>query len=483
MKRIIMAGVAALAITGGAFPAAYADEGDNGAATDADRARAFEIFRTVISMRTSEGHGLVPQMAAYLADEFKAAGFSEEDIHILPKDETAALVVRYRGDGSSGKKPILFMAHMDVVDARPEDWELNPFELTEQDGYFFGRGVTDNKYGVTNLTQTFIRLKEEGFVPTRDLVIAFSGDEETGMATTKMLANDRKDLTDAEYALNADGGGGSLTVDGKPISYGVQAGEKTYATYFITAHNPGGHSSAPRKDNAIYDLVHALSKIEKLEFPAMSNPITLAAFADMGPQIGGDLGEAMVKFSENPKNKKAADVIAANPAYVGMTRTTCVATMLDAGHAENALPQTAKATVNCRIFPGVDVAEVRQTLIDTIADETLDVVVDGEPTVSPVSEMRDDVVAAVSKAVHARYPGMKIGAYQSSGGTDGMHFRNAGVPTLAMSAIFMNEEDSYAHGLNERIPVKSFYDGLDHWMIIIKDLAGPKPAADQSAAD
>lgn len=446
------------------------------AASPDEQATAREMFAKMIALRTAEGHGKTPALAAYLAGELKAAGFASEDIHILPKGETAALVVRYRGDGSSGKKPILFLGHMDVVDARPEDWELNPFELAEKDGYFFGRGVTDNKYGVMNLTQTFIRLKKEGFVPTRDLVLAFSGDEESGMVTTKMLAFERKDLTDAEFALNSDAGGGALAPDGRPVGYGVQAAEKTYATFEITARNQGGHSSQPRADNAIYDIAEALLRVRALEFPVMWNSITLGDFAARGPALGGELGEAMTAFAENPKNKKAAKILAGDPMTRSMTRTTCVATMLAAGHAENALPQRAKATVNCRIFPGVEVETVRLALAEAIANPSLEIQPINEPTASPASEMRDDVTAAVSKAVHARYPGLPIGAYQESGGTDGKQFRAAGVPTLAVSAIFMRNEDMFAHGLNERLPVSSFYDGLDHWMIIMKELAGPGPA-------
>jgi acetylornithine deacetylase/succinyl-diaminopimelate desuccinylase-like protein len=466
MKRLLMAATAAFLIV----PAAKA-------ATPEEQAAAREMFAKIISMRTSKGHGEVPKMAAYLAGELKTAGFAAEDIHILPKDETAALVVRYRGDGSSGAKPILFLAHMDVVDAKPEDWELNPFELTEKDGYFFGRGVDDNKYGVMSLTQTFIRLKKEGFTPTRDLVLAFSGDEESGMLTTQMMAYDRKDLTDAEFAINSDAGGGEISPDGKPVAYGVQAAEKTFATFDITAKNPGGHSSRPRKDNAIYEIAHVLEKIEALEFPAMWNDITLASFAQTGTALGGDAGAAMVAFAKNPKDKKAQKFLATDPAIVGQTRTTCVATMLNAGHAENALPQTATATVNCRIFPGMSVDEVKGKLAAAVANPALEIVVRGEPTVSPISDMREDVTAALSKAVHARYPGLPIGAYMESGGTDGMHFRKAGVPTLAMSPIFMKSTDMFAHGLNERVPVDSFYAGLDHFMIIIKELAGPNGAA------
>jgi acetylornithine deacetylase/succinyl-diaminopimelate desuccinylase-like protein len=466
VKKFLFAAAAALALPSVIAPAS--------AASPEEQAAAREMFARIISMRTSKGNGQVPAMAAYLAGELRKAGFSGDDIYILPKDETAALVVRYRGDASSGKKPILFLAHMDVVDARPEDWELNPFELTEKDGYFFGRGVTDNKYGVLNLTQTFIRLKKEGFTPSRDLVMAFTGDEETGMVTTKMLAYDRKDLTDAEFALNSDAGGGMLSSEGKPVGYGVQAAEKTYATFEITARNQGGHSSQPRKDNAIYDLARALDRIEKLEFPVMSNAITLADFAATGPALGGELGEAMTAFAKNPKDKKAAKVLAGDPGTLGQTRTTCVATMLNAGHAENALPQRATATVNCRIFPGVEVETVKTTLAAAIDNPALEITTLDDPSPSPASEMRDDVTAALSKAVHARFADLSIGAYQESGGTDGKHFRGAGVPTLAMSAIFMKSDDMFAHGLNERLPVNSFYGGLDHWMIIVKELAAPK---------
>ena len=239
------------------------------------------------------------------------------------------------------------------------------------------------------------------------------------------------------------------------------------------ARNAGGHSSRPRADdNAIYDLADALKEIQTYEFPVMSNSITRKSFASLGAALGGDLGKAMMDFAENPKNKRAARRIAKEPSYVGTTRTTCIATMLSAGHAENALPQSATATVNCRIFPGTPVDGVKATLTEIVDNDELEFKTLDEPIESPVSEMRDDVTAALSKAVHARYPGLPIGAYMESGGTDGMHFRSAGVPTLAMSAMFMNEADMFAHGLNGRVPVNSFYEGLDHWVIIMKELAG-----------
>ncbi|MEQ1930773.1 MAG: M20/M25/M40 family metallo-hydrolase [Parvularculaceae bacterium] len=440
----------------------------------ADEERALDIFKTIIAMRTAEGQGKVPAMAAYLAGELRKAGFPKKDVEIRKSGETAALVVRYRG-ASSAKKPILFLAHMDVVDARPEDWELDPFTLTEKDGFFVGRGTTDNKYGVMNLTQTFIRLKKEGFVPDRDLIIAFSGDEECCMLTTRALAAD-PELAGAEFALNADAGGGAMGEDGEPVVYVVQAAEKTYASFDITATNQGGHSSRPRDDNAIYDLAAALEKIRALRFPVMSNEITRPFFAATGTGLGGKLGASMIAFAKNPKDRKAGEAISADPAYVGMVRTTCVATMLKAGHAENALPQSATATVNCRIFPGMTVEDVKASLIAAAGNPALEFKVLDAPTVSPISVPRADVMAAIGKAVHARYPQTPLIPYMESGATDGMHFRIAGVPTYAASAIFMREADIFAHGLNERIPVDAFFGGLDHWSIIIKELAGPAGA-------
>ncbi len=436
--------------------------------------KSLEIYRKVMSIPTVAGRGKVPEMANYLASELILAGFGKDDIHILPNDETVALVVRYRGDGSSGKKPILLLGHMDVVEALEKDWERPPFELTQDDTFFYGRGIEDNKYGVTMLTSTFIRLKKEGFVPTRDLVIAFSGDEETSMLTTRVLAHDSKELIgNAEFALNSDAGGGSLDAEGNAISYSVQAAEKTYVSFELTVRNPGGHSSRPRPDNAIYELMAALTNIQKYQFPVRYSALTRQFFRISGEQLGGELGEAMSRFAENPEDKSASDRLAIESSYVGTTRTTCVTTMLRAGHAENALPQSATATVNCRVFPGIKVADVKQTLQKVVANDAVEFVTLDDPVESPISELRDDVMAAVAKAVHARYPGVTIMAHMSSGGTDGMHFRSAGIPTWAMPGVFMNPDDNFAHGLNERLPIKAFYDGLDHWTIILKELAGP----------
>ena len=433
--------------------------------------KTFEIYKTIIEMETSKNLGNVPAMAQYLADELIGAGLQEADVEILPVGETAALIARYRGDGSSGKKPILLLAHMDVVEALPEDWERPPFKLTQDDTYFFARGTIDNKFGVAHLTSTFIRLKKEGFVPNRDLIIVFSGDEESSMTSTKILAYERPDLVEAEYALNSDSGGGQLSEDGKVLNFLVQTSEKTYVTWEITARNPGGHSSRPKPDNAIFDLADAISKIRGHKFPVRWNDTTLEYFAETGKQLGGELGDAMIRFSEDPNDAEAAERLSIESSYVGTTRTTCVPTMLRGGHAENALPQSATVTVNCRVFPGVPAADVKSALQQAIGNEVLEFKVTYEPEESPVSDLREDIRGAVSEAVHARFPGVRILGYMTSGGTDGMHFRRAGVPTWAMGGIVMKPNDNYAHGLNERVPIDAFYGALDHWSIIIKNLA------------
>ena len=434
--------------------------------------KTLEIYTRIIEVETSKNLGNVPEVANYLAGELIEAGLPAEDVEVVPVDNTAALIARYRGDDSSGKAPILLLGHMDVVEAVESDWERPPFELTKDDTYFYARGTIDNKFGVAQLTSTFIRLLNEGFVPNRDLILVFSGDEESTMISTRMLAYEREDLAQAEFALNSDAGGGDLNTQGDAINYLIQAAEKTYVTWELTVRNPGGHSSRPRPDNAIYDLANAITKIQGYRFPVRHSAMTREFFAETGRQLGGELGAAMQRFAENPDDEAAADRLAIESSYVGTTRTTCVVTMLKAGHAENALPQSATATVNCRVFPGVPTADVEAALKKVIDNEAVEFSVTYPPTESPISELREEIRAAVSESVHARYPGVRIIAYMESGGTDGMHFRKAGIPTWAMSGIFMNPDEMYAHGLNERVPIKAFYDALDHWSSIIRDLAG-----------
>jgi acetylornithine deacetylase/succinyl-diaminopimelate desuccinylase-like protein len=451
-------------------------------ATAADRpgpfdAKAREILARTIAFQTVLGKHQVPAMAEYLAGEFRAGGFPAEDVKVVPfdrpGDKTATLVVRYRGDGSGGK-PILFLAHMDVVEAKPSDWKRDPFQLVEENGFFYGRGTYDVKHGIAGLSAVFLRLKAEKYVPRRDLIIYFSGDEETSQATTVAMVRDHRALIDAEYALNADGGGGTLDDEtGKPLYFALQSAEKTYADFLLTTRNSGGHSSTPRADNAIYDLAAALEKLRQFSFPVMWNDTTIASLRAAGKTTPGELGAAMTKFAENPRDEAAAAVLGANPAYVGQTRTTCVATRLDGGHANNALPQRATAVVNCRIFPGVKVEDVRLELARVVGAHVEVTTID-EPMSSDASPLRPDVIAAVTRVVQKYYPGVPIVPQQASGATDGLVFRAGGIPTYGVDPTFIRDKDAFAHGLDERIPVKSFYDGLKMWYELIKDLSSRK---------
>jgi carboxypeptidase PM20D1 len=384
------------------------------------------------------------------------------------------MLVRVPGSDPAAR-PILFSAHMDVVDARPEDWQRDPYKLIEENGFFYGRGSVDNKAGVVALATTILRLQAAGLKPRRTLVFAFVGDEETGLdeaaGTTRRIAA-HPWVTGAEYAINTDAGGGILAPDGKPVIYLVQGAEKTYASYQLLATNQGGHSSRPRADNAIYDLAEAVTRIGKHRFPVMSNALTRAYLGAVGKVTPGAEGEALRAFAANPDDQAAADAIWNDPEFVGTTRTTCVATMLDAGHAENALPQKAAATVNCRIFPGTSAEDVRQALVRVVANPKVAVTVMGAPVVSPVSELRPDIEEAIARSIHKRYPGVPLSPYLESGGTDGMIYRTMGIPTWASSGVFIRPEEMFAHGLDERIPVKSFYDGLDHIYDLAVDLGG-----------
>ena len=435
--------------------------------------KAFEIYKTSVEMRTADGQHQVPVLARYLASEFKKGGFPEEDIHVLEIGNTAALVVRYRGDDSLDKKPISISAHMDVVDALREDWERDPFTLVEENGYYFGRGTVDDKLGMTAVTAGFLRLKAEGWVPGRDLIIAFSGDEETSMISTKALVNEYRELTDSEFVLNADAGGALIPeTGGRPASFGMQAAEKTYVTWDLTVRNPGGHSSRPREDNAIYDLAQALIKIQDYKFPVSYNDLTRAYFRGTGARTQGDLGKAMRDFSVNPKDAAAISILRSNSSFAGTLGTTCVATMLRAGHAENALPQSATATVNCRVFPGAGVEETLTRLRVTVNNPAIKFILLDEVTESDASPLRKDVMLALQKAINIKYPGLEIIPSMSSGGTDGMHFRAVGIPSYGVNGHYGKSSDSFSHGLNERVLVESFYDNIAHWYVLLQAVAG-----------
>ena len=353
-----------------------------------DHAQARQMFEKVITFRTSIGQGQVPAMVTYLETVLRDAGVSAENVAKLPNGETVGMLVRVPGSDPNAK-PILFSAHMDVVDARPEDWKRDPYKLIEEGGFFYGRGTLDNKAGVVAMISTILRLQRSGTKPRRTLVFAFVGDEETALdepnGTTRQIAV-HPWVKGAEYAINTDAGGGLLAPDGRPIIYLVQGAEKTYATFELTATNQGGHSSRPRTDNAIYDLARAVTRVGEHKFPVMSNELTRAYLGAVGKVTPGPAGQALRTFASNPQDAAAAEAIASNAEFVGTTRTTCVTTMLNAGHAENALPQKATATVNCRIFPGVSVEDVQKQLATVVADPKINIKVLGAPIVASPAE-------------------------------------------------------------------------------------------------
>lgn len=457
---------ATLAVAQGAAPAAA----PTATQRSADDRKAYELFAKVIAFRTSVGENKVPALLEYLAGEFRAAGFPEADIRILPLGDTASMVVRYRGDGSGGR-PILLMSHADVVTANHAEWRTDPFTLTERDGFYFGRGTVDVKTGLVAQMATLLRMKAAGVVPTRDLIMMVTGDEEETEATAADLTAKHRDLIEADFALNADAGNGTLDEKtGKPLFFSLGTAEKGYASYEVTVRNIGGHSSEPRADNAIYDLAGALRGLQAFRFPLMWNDTTLAYFRGIGELTPGPLGAAMRRFGHDPHDASAADELAGNSKYVGMTRTTCIPTLLRGGHAENALPEFATATINCRTFPGVKPEEVRAAL-QSAAGSGAEVKAIGAPAETNASPLRADVLQAVTRALHVRYPGVPVIPMQESGMSDAFYTRGIGIPSYGVSTGFIKDSDNHMHGSNEGIPVDSFYNYLAFWNALLTDLA------------
>jgi acetylornithine deacetylase/succinyl-diaminopimelate desuccinylase-like protein len=443
------------------------------------QAKTREVFKQAIEIPTVHHRGEMPRMAKLLADQFRTAGIPESDIHMmpyeaLPGDKTMALIVRWRSPHAT-KKPMLILGHMDVVEAKREDWKFDPFVFREEGGYFLGRGSSDMKNGDVATTMAAVKLMSEGFKPDRDIIFFYSGDEETNGRGATLGASEWRNLTDAEFGLNADGGCASYDKDFRPLGCGISMAEKTFQTYFFTAHNPGGHSSRPRPDNAIYDLADALEKLRTYRFQPMQNETTRGYFAERARQEGNSaLGQQIRAWLANPNDGAAADAIEANPLEVGLTRTRCVATMLQGGHADNALPQTAQATVNCRIFPGVEPKDV-QAELQKLVGPKIEVKPDpnyiGVPT--PASPMRPDVLKAVTAAIQKFHgPQMHVYPVMSTGASDGSFFRAKGIPVYDVDGSWgISPIDERAHGLDERIPVRAMYDDVLHWEMIIRSLA------------
>jgi acetylornithine deacetylase/succinyl-diaminopimelate desuccinylase-like protein len=430
-------------------------------------AKALDMLKRSVAFRTVQGEGQVPAYAEYLAGELRAHGFAAEDITITPRGETATLVARFRGSDPT-LKPLLISSHMDVVPAKREDWERDPFTAVVEDGFLFGRGSNDNKFGLVTSTVALFWLKQEGFRPRRDILVVLSGDEETTMDTTAALA---QELKGAELLLNSDAGGARLGEDGKPVVYSLQAAEKTYMDFEVTTTNPGGHSSRPGPTNAIYDLARIIDRLAAFRFPPKLNEITKAYFEAAGASTAGPVGEAMLRFARDPGDKEAYELLASKPEYVGQVGTTCVATMLRGGHAPNALPQSATVGINCRVFPGESLEYVQETLVRVIDDPNAKIRSLYPVVPSDASPLREDVMKALRKAVDLRQPGLPIVPGMSAGATDSLHFRNAGVPSYGVGGLFIRSEDSFAHGLNERIPVASIDGAIVQWRSMVRDLS------------
>jgi acetylornithine deacetylase/succinyl-diaminopimelate desuccinylase-like protein len=429
------------------------------------------ILRELIETNTTASVGNTTVAAEQLQVRFKDAGFAPEDDQVVgPSVKQRNLVVRYRGSGA--RRPVLLIAHLDVVEAKREDWTYDPFVLSEHDGYYYGRGTQDQKGGAAMLVTALLRLKQEQFVPDRDLILALTAGEEGGMPYNgvQWLIANKKPLIDAEYVINVDAGGGELE-GGKHTLFDVQAAEKVFHSVALTARNPGGHSSLPRKDNAIYALAHALSRVAGYEFPAKPNDVVKKYFekaaATAKPQVAADM-RAVAAGTATPA---AIARLSTTPLYNALMRTTCVATMLNGGHAPNALPQTATATVNCRMLPGDDPAAVENALVRVIADTSVHLTPIDTAVPSPASPLRPDVFSAVEASAKAIWGNVPIVPIMETGATDGLFLRNAGVPVYGFSGLFIATNDVRAHGKDERILVTSFDEGLDFTYDILKRIA------------
>lgn len=439
------------------------------AADPAAEAQALDIAKRAIAFRSVMGPGnQTPALDAYVKSVLVAGGIPAADIAITPVDDTAYLVARWRGRDPKAK-PLVISGHLDVVEAKPSDWQRDPFTPVVENGYLYGRGATDMKLDAAVAIAALLQMKRDGYTPRRDIVLAFSGDEETRMKTSAMIAEQFKN---ADLVLNVDGGGGRFAEDGRAQFFTWNGAEKTYADFELTVTNPGGHSSAPRPDNAIVQLARAVERIGAYRFTPQVSDLTRTFFVEAAKQQTGALADAMRAFAANPKDEKAIAVLAANPAYVGQIGTTCVPTMLSGGHALNALPQKATANINCRIFPGVKPADVMAEL-QRVAKEpavTFRDVTEGS-VANDASPMRKDFVAAVTKAMAKTRPGVPVFPSMSPGASDSMWFRYHNVPSYGASPTFIKESDDFSHGLNERTPISNIAPGIAYYVSLFGDLS------------
>jgi acetylornithine deacetylase/succinyl-diaminopimelate desuccinylase-like protein len=448
-----------------AFPASAQEQ-------DLTRYEAFarDVFRELIDINTTHSVGNTTEAAEAMAARLLAAGFLESDVQVVGGvPNRGNLVARLRGSGS-GRPPILVMAHLDVVEADPADWTADPFTFLERDGYFYGRGTTDDKDEAAIYVANLIRMKEEGFVPDRDIIVALTADEEGGPNNgVQWLIENRRDLIEAAYGLN-EGGGGAMK-NGVRISNNVQASEKIYQSFLFEVTNPGGHSSLPVKDNAIYHLAESMLKVRSHDFPVQLNEVTRAYFEGTAELVDPETAAAMRGILRTPPDPDAVAQLAPFPVYNSRMRTTCVATMLEGGHAENALPQRAQATVNCRILPDASPDDVYQTLVRVAGSDQVAITPEGAGRPSPPSPLTPEVMGAIERVTEQMWPGVPVIPTMSTGATDGAALRRVGIPVYGVSGLFTDVDDVRAHGQDERLSTRSFYEGLEFLYRLVRALS------------
>ncbi len=467
---------AAAFLLSGSLPAAQPDE--------ATRRLARDIFQQLIEINTTDSVGSTTTAANAMAKRLLDAGFPAADVTVLgPNDRKGNMVARLHGTDAS-LKPILIIGHLDVVEARREDWTTDPFTFTEKDGYFYGRGTQDMKVNDAILVTTFIRFRREGYRPGRDLVLALTADEEGGKSNgVDWLLKNHRDLIDAEFVLNADPGG-VTTVKGKPVNVDIEASEKLYADFQLTATNPGGHSSLPVPDNAIYHIADALARLERAPFPFELNEVTRTYFEQRSKLETGQVAADMKAILRSPPDAQAMARLSADARYNSTMRTTCVATRLNAGHANNALPQLAQANVNCRILPGHSAEETRQTLIRIFADPKIVVryvsnegnVLETAPDKAAFSPMmpRPEVLKPLARIADEMWPGAPVIPDMETGASDSIYTIAAGLPSYGVNGIAIDQDDIRAHGKDERVRVNSYYEGVEFYYRYLKAIAPPR---------
>jgi acetylornithine deacetylase/succinyl-diaminopimelate desuccinylase-like protein len=442
-----------------------------------EQAAFVDIYRELVEIDTTDSAGDTVRAAEAMAARLRAGAFPAQDIQVLSSGPRKGnLVARLRGSGA--RRPLLILAHLDVVEAKRSDWDTDPFKFTEIDGYFRGRGVIDDKAMAAIFVANMIAYVKDGFRPDRDIILALTADEELSDSPhngVRWLLRNHRHLIDAELAIN-EGGGGALR-NGQPFRLALQLAEKVYQTYQLEVTDRGGHSAAPRRDNPIYRLADALRRIGQFEFPPRLNPLTRALFERMAASETPATAEAIRALLAGQTDAAVLAPLTSRPDYNAQMRTTCVATMLEAGHAENALPQTARATVNCRILPDESIEEVGRTLARVIADDKVAVIAKGTAVESPPSVADPEVMQTIRKLSLEMWPDVPLNAAMSAGYTDSRWLRNAGIPAYGISGLFSDPGNNGVHGRNEQVGVKAVFDSKEFLYRLVKSLAGPKDAA------